>query len=527
MTAVIRVDDLRVFIRGTAVVDGVSFEVRAGECLAIVGESGAGKTLSARSLLGMLPAEAVVTAQRLEVDGLDVRGLDERGWRRIRGARVGLVSQDALAALDPLRRVGREVAEAMEVHGGGLHRPGSRGGGSRRDAIRARVLELLDRVAVPEPALRARQRPHELSGGLRQRALIASAISADPVVLVADEPTTALDATVQRRVLDLLGRLKADGLGILLVTHDLSAVAGLADRVAVMRDGRIVEHGPTERVLDAPQHPFTRALIAARPVPRASRELDESAPVVLEAVGLRRVYGHGRDERIAVRAASLRVQAGRTLGIVGESGSGKSTLARLLLAIESPDAGEVLLRGAPWSALTERRRRPLRGRVQLVDQDALGALNPRWTVRRILDEALAAHGVARRDRAGRARELLEGVGLPATMLDRRPGSLSGGQRQRVAIARALATDPEVLVCDEPVSALDATVQARVLELLQQTQERLGIAIVLISHDLAVVAKMADEVLVMRDGDIVERGATACVLRSPKHPFTRELVIGMH
>ena len=524
MSALVRVHDLSIHLGGAAVVDGVSFELHAGECLAIVGESGAGKTLTARSLLGMLPATAVVAADRLELDGRDVRGLRERDWQRIRGARVGLVSQDALAALDPLRRVGLEVAEAIEVHGTVVA-----DGGSRRDAIRMRVLELLDRVAVPDPAVRARQRPHELSGGLRQRALIASAISAEPVVLIADEPTTALDATVQRRVLELLAALKRDGLGILLVTHDLAAVAGLADRVAVMRDGRFVETGTTEQVLGSPRHPFTRALLAARPVARPARDAGngaEDGPMVLEASGLRRVYGRGRHERVAVRGASLGVAAGRTLGIVGESGSGKSTLARLLLAIEAPDAGEVLLHGAAWSSLTERRRRARRGGIQLVDQDALGALNPRWTVRRILDEALAAHGVPRHERAARAAELLSGVALPAAMLQRCPGSLSGGQRQRVAIARALASDPDVLVCDEPVSALDATVQSQVLDLLERTQERLGLAIVLISHDLGVVARMADEVLVMRDGDIVERGRTDLVLRSPQHPFTRELVAGL-
>ena len=539
MTAVVQVDGLRVVLGGVAVVDGVSFALHAGECLAIVGESGAGKTLTARSLLGMLPTGAQVTADLLEIEGADVRGLDERAWRTVRGARVALVSQDALAALDPLRRVGREVAEAMEVHSTFTTTSTTTGvavgaGRSKRDAVQARVLELLDRVAVPEPAQRARQYPHELSGGLRQRALIASALSAEPVVLIADEPTTALDATVQRRVLELLGELKRDGLAILLVTHDLGAVAGIADRVAVMRDGRIVEVGDTEQVLSAPQHPFTAALLAARrgagvrrnPGGAALALTQTDATPVLEAIGLRQVYGRGRHERVALRGASLRVAPGQTVGIVGESGSGKSTLARLLLAIEEPDAGEVLVHGVPWSALSERRRRASRGRVQLIDQDALGALNPRWTVRRILDEALAAHGVARRGRGARSSELLEGVGLSSDLLERRPGTLSGGQRQRVAIARALASDPDVLVCDEPVSALDATVQSQVLDLLEQTQRSMGVGIVLISHDLAVVARMATEVLVMRDGEIVERGPTELVMRSPQHPFTRELVAGL-
>ena len=505
------VSNLTVSIGGVVVVDGVSLEVAPGECLAIVGESGSGKTMTANALLGLQPGAATVTADELLVSGVDTRGFSERAWRDIRGRGVGLVSQDALVALDPLRRVGREVAESIEVHER-----------ASREEIGERVLSLLRDVAVPQPEVRSRQYPHELSGGLRQRALIASALAAGPRLLIADEPTTALDATVQRQILDLLAQLRDSGIGILLISHDLRAVARLADRVAVMQEGRLVEVGPTQRVMETPEHPYTRALLAAVPTVRV--RTPESGEVILEARGLSLAYRRP-DGGVtqALDDVSVEIRAGRTLGIVGESGSGKSTLARVLMGAERADAGEVLLDGRPWSALPERERRPLRGSIQLIDQDSYASFDPRYTVARIIGEAVALAGDDRGARDARTRELLEQVGLSPALLGRRARQLSGGQRQRVAIARAIARRPRILVCDEPVSALDASIQAQVLALLERLQRDLGLTLVFISHDLAVIRQMSDEIAVMWEGRVVESGEASEVLAAPQHPFTRALL----
>lgn len=494
-------------------VAGVSFEVAPGECLALVGESGSGKTMTALALLGLVPPEARISAEELVVTGVDTTGFRDRDWRGIRGGRVGLVSQDALISLDPLRRVGREVAEVIEIQESGVSRV----------ELGQRVIEALTQAAVPTPALRARQYPHELSGGLRQRALIASAVAGRPGLLVADEPTTALDSIVQAQILRLLGELKESGLALLLVSHDLTVVERLADRIAVMKDGKIVETAAAATLLGSPRHPYTRMLLSAVPGPREEPQRAGGA-VVLSARGLVKAYRHpgGRVLR-AVDEVSLELRAGTTLGVVGESGSGKSTLARLLMAMESPDAGTVQLDGQEWSSLPERRRRGRRGRIQLIDQDPFGSFDPRWSVRRILAEAVALDTSQRQAALPRIRELLHQVGLSEELLRRRPHQLSGGQRQRVAIARALARRPEILVCDEPVSALDVSVQAQVLELLTSLQERLGLSMVFVSHDLAVIAQLSDEILVMRDGVAVEQGGAAEVLADPAHPFTRELL----
>ena len=492
--AALRVDGLRIAIARRVLVDGVSFAVAPGECVALVGESGAGKSLTVRALLGLLPEHAQVSAEALDVDGMDALRLSEHGWRELRGARIALVAQDALVSLDPLRRIGAEVAEPLEIHGS-----------LPRSARDDRVRELLADVSMPDPDRRARQRPHELSGGLRQRALIASALAADPAVLIADEPTTALDATVQARVLALLRRIADDGTAVVFVSHDMAAVRRIADRVVVLRDGVVVEQGAAGEVLTAPRHEYTRELVrASAPAPRA-------APVA-EAPILATVQGVGKSfDRPVLRDVAFVLREGRTLGVVGESGSGKTTLARILLGVESADAGTAVWRGGA------------RPRIQLVHQNPLGAFDPRWTIARSLREALAAGGVARAERAGRVTELLHEVDLDPALADRRPAALSGGQRQRAAIARALAADPEVLVLDEPVSALDATVRTRILALLDRLQRDRGLTMLLISHDLAVVSAVADDVLVMQDGVIVEQGPSAQVLGAPQHPFTRELV----
>ncbi|WP_149085564.1 MULTISPECIES: ATP-binding cassette domain-containing protein [Microbacterium] len=494
MSATLEVEGLRIAFAGTPVVEGVSFTAEAGECVAIVGESGAGKTLSARALLGLTPTAAEVDVDRLRIDGVDAAALTERGWRRIRGTGIGLVSQDALVSLDPLRRIADEIAEPLRLHAL------ARG----RSAIRTRVRELLGRVWMPDPDRRARQRPHELSGGLRQRALIASALAGDPAVLVADEPTTALDATVQARILALLREIVDRGTAVVFISHDFAAVRRVADRVVVMKEGRIVESGPVGEVLADPQHPYTRQLIAATMhEPRAERP--GSTAVMLVVDGVSKAFRGAP----AVVGASFTVAAGRTLGIVGESGSGKTTLARMMVGVESPDAGVLRWNGTP--------------RVQLVHQNPLGAFDPRWTVGRSLEEALEAGGVPRGERRARVAALLAEVGLDGALAERRPSALSGGQRQRAAVARALAADPEVLVLDEPVSALDPSVRERVLRLLARVQEERRLTMVFVSHDLDVVGAVADDVVVMQDGRIVEQGRTADVFAAPQHPFTRELL----
>ncbi|MFF7586278.1 dipeptide ABC transporter ATP-binding protein [Kitasatospora purpeofusca] len=539
----VRVEGLRVSFPGSPrpAVDGVSLAIGAGECVALVGESGSGKSVTARSLIGLAGARARVSARTLEVAGADTAGFGERQWRAVRGRRVAMVFQDALTALDPLRTVGAEIAEAARL------------GGTAGPDSDARVVELLTAVGVPEPEARRHQYPHQLSGGLRQRALIASALAADAPLLIADEPTTALDAIVQAQILALLGRLKDEGRGLLLVSHDLAVVAQLADRVLVLRRGEVVESGPAGRVLSAPEHPYTRMLLDAVPSgrPRArpaqappgardagapdavkadavtvdaeasdteAQDTGQAAPV-LTGRGLVKSFAPGGPR--ALDEVGFTLRAGEALGVVGESGSGKTTLARVAMGLSRPDAGEVLLHGRPWSALPERQRRAGRSAIQFVQQDPYASADPRFTVARIIGEALP--GLRRAERARRCAELLDQVGLPAELLSRRPHQLSGGQRQRVAIARALAGGPQVLVCDEPVSALDVSVQAQVLELLDRLRRERGIALLFITHDLAVVRQVADRVLIMRGGSVVEEGGTERIFEAPAHPYTRALL----
>ena len=530
-------------------VDDVSFEVAPGECLAIVGESGSGKSLTARSLLGLAGAGSWLQADELSLAGASVLGLGEAAWRRRRGRDVGLVLQDALVSLDPLRPIGREIGDALR-----LHTNLSAAARSRR------VQGLLAEVGLPDGELRARQRSGELSGGQRQRALIASAIALRPPLLIADEPTTALDVTVQARILELFEELLGAGTALVLISHDLAVVSRIADRVAVMSRGRIVETGTTRALLADPQHAETRRMIAAVPAgrPRGTRLTAQdrpnlptpavdpgvapafaptfvsgsvpatartavpavgpaaAGPVVLEASGLIKGFRMpDRSRLLAVNDVSFTLDRGTTLGIVGESGSGKTTLARLLLALESPDAGEVRVLGEPWSGISERARRPRRAALGAVYQDALASFDPRLTV-----------GAVLRDAAGSADHsigLLDRVGLGAAVLGRRPLELSGGQRQRVGIARALANRPQILICDEPVSALDMTVQAQVLDLLDELQRDLGLSLVFISHDLGVVQHVSDRIVVIENGSVVETGQTERVFAAPAHPYTRRLL----
>jgi peptide/nickel transport system ATP-binding protein len=507
---------------GPARVDGVSLVLHRGECLALVGESGSGKSVTARTIVGLTAFGGEVRADRIAFDAVDTRHWGERDWRSVRGKRIGFVLQDALSSLDPLRTVGAEVGEPLRLHEQ-----------LSRHAREEKVLDLLRSVGVPEPELRVRQRPRELSGGQRQRALIASAIACDPDLLIADEPTTALDAAVQAQVVALLAQLRDRDRAMLVVSHDLAVVARLADRIAVMRHGRIIEHGLAEQILEDPKHPYTQEL------QRAARVLHASAPrlalvtptapeprpaPLIEVVNIAKSFrGPDGQKRPAVRHLSLTLEKGETLGIVGESGSGKTTLTRLILGLETPDHGVVCFAGRNWATMANADRRAARKRVQVVFQDPLASFDPRYTVGRVLGEARRVHGGRAAVTEDAIRSLLELVQLDPDVADRRPIELSGGQRQRVAIARALAPQPDILICDEPVSALDVYVQAQILELLNDLKERLSLSCIFISHDLGVIRRISDRVLVMHRGEVVESGTAQAVFHAPSHPYTRALV----
>jgi peptide/nickel transport system ATP-binding protein len=536
-TPLLHVENLRVSFGDTEVVKGISFTTRVGRCLAIVGESGSGKSVTARTLVGLTGPNSHVRADRIDLAGIDLTRQSERSWRAIRGREIGFILQDALVSLDQLRLVGTEIIEPLK-----LHRWGNKG--SRRE----RAVELLGSVGVPEPEIKVRQRPYELSGGLRQRALIASAIALDPKLLVADEPTTALDVTIQAQVLDLLAESKARGRSIILISHDLSVVARLADEVIVMRGGEVLEQGPVHQVLHEPRHEYTQALLDAIPsehtrgtrlvsaapggetaTPRTRKAIDHGRPL-LEARNITKVFrGPDKIDRTVVDDVSFELFAGETLGIVGESGSGKTTSARIALSLLQPTSGEVLLRGDQWSALSPGQRRPLRKQIGVIYQDPLSSFDPRWSVGRIVIDALRTGSrppSSNAEARARAIRLLEQVGLGEQHLASAPLRLSGGQRQRVSIARALAPEPEVIVCDEPVSALDVSIQAQVLDLLTDLQDELGVSYLFISHDLGVIHHMSDRILVMKDGRVVESGSADEVFERPRDLYTRRLLTAL-
>ena len=526
--SVLAATDLRISYGGREVVHGVSFEIDEGETLALVGESGSGKSTTAHALLGLLPAGGTVDSGRVVLGDLDISGWSDRALRGIRGAEIGLVPQDPTTSLDPVRPIGAQVEEILRLHG---HRD--------RRSRRTRAIELLDRVGIDDPDLRARQYPHELSGGMRQRVLIATAIALRPRLLIADEPTSALDATVQRKVLDLLDELqREEGTSILLVTHDLGVAADRAARLVVLKDGRIVEQGRSDAVLAAPTDPYTRRLLADAPAfttgfrrPEAPPFLRDAAAVAAEnpyaivAEGLVKEFRvAGRERFRAVDDVSFRVRRGTTHALVGESGSGKTTTARLITRFHQPDSGTIEVDGEDVTDAKREQLRALRRRVQLVYQNPFASLDPRQQIVDIVAEPLQNFRVgSRAERRDRALALLDRVALPADVARRTPRELSGGQRQRVAIARALAIDPEVVVLDEAVSALDVTVQARILELLRSLQAELGLTYLFISHDLAVVRRISHTVSVMRRGRTVEEGQTEDLFRDPQHDYTRELL----
>ncbi|MEV4836900.1 ABC transporter ATP-binding protein [Nonomuraea sp. NPDC049486] len=504
------VRDLAVSYDGRRAVEGISFTVDPGEVVALVGESGSGKSTTAHAVIGLLPGNATVDRGRILLGDADLATWSARRMEALRGAQIGLVPQDPANSLNPVKTIGAQVGEVMRIHGRG----------DRRE-IRRQVVELLNRVGLPDPETRARQYPHELSGGMRQRVLIAIAIALRPRLVIADEPTSALDATVQRRILDLVDDLRAEfGTAVLLVTHDLGVAASRSDRLVVMRAGRVEEQGPTAAVLAAPEAAYTAKLLRDAPA-LSVREYREAEPAPREPAivlhDLVKEFRLGRRPFRAVDRVSFEVPRGTTHALVGESGSGKTTTARMVVRFTEPTSGTVTIPGAG-----EGRR--FRRHVQLVHQNPYGSLDPRQSVAEIVAEPLRNFRLGdRAARAARVAELLDRVALPRDLAGRRPRELSGGQRQRVAIARALAVEPGVLVLDEAVSALDVTVQAQILDLLEQLQRDLGLTYLFISHDLAVVRQISHTVSVMSEGRIVESGTTRQVFTEPGDPYTRELL----
>lgn len=500
-------------------VRGIDLTIYPGEVVAIVGESGSGKSVTARTLAGLTGENSKVEAAEFTIGGKDALAFKERQWRAVRGRHIGLVLQDALVSLDPLRRIEQEVAEPLTTHRL-----------TKRRELPGKVNSLLAEVGIDDPQVRGKQYSHELSGGLRQRALIASAIAADPQLIIADEPTTALDVTVQAQVIDLLRARRDAGTALLIISHDLAVVSSIADRILVMNHGEVVEQGSTEQVLGSPKNAYTRMLLAAVPSREADpwREKAGASSVELShgplvsASGLSKSFkAPGGQRRLAVRDVDLQLFPGEKLGIVGESGSGKSTLARLLLGLISPDTGRVEVEGHAW--VNSRQNGDLRRRIQFVAQDPASSFDPRYTVDEIIREPLRLRDLTRAEQGSRIAELLDLTALDPDVLYAHPRELSGGQRQRVSIARALALRPEALVCDEPVSALDVSVQAQILNLLNGLSQQTGTSLVFISHDLAVVHQLVDRVIVMKDGRIVESGPVDAVFETPGHPYTQRLM----
>ena len=501
-------------------VEDVSFDLQAGEILCVVGESGSGKSMCAHALMGLLPRGVKRRAGEIRFDGQDLLSLGGDDWRALRGRRIAMVFQEPMTALNPLMRIGAQMEEMFEAHG--LLTPGERA---------KRAVALAGEVGLPDPERIVRAYPHQLSGGQRQRAMIAMALALEPAVLIADEPTTALDVTTQAQILRLIRDLqRRRGMAVMFITHDFGVVAEIADRVVVLQQGRVVESGAAADVLARPRHPYTKALLSAVPAhdPPPRPPIAERT-IALEVIGLEKTYRSGggwfRPARLvpAARKVSFRIHRGETLGLVGESGSGKSSVARLLVRLIEPDDGTVLLGPLDLCRSQGEELRAARKRIQMVFQDPYASLNPRRKVGRIIADGPIAHGMKEDAAMARARALLATVGLDEGAAERFPHEFSGGQRQRIGIARALALEPDVLVADEPVSALDVSVQAQVLRLLEDLKARLDLAMLFITHDLRVAAQICDRIAVMRGGEIVELKPTAELFRAPEHPYTRELL----
>jgi peptide/nickel transport system ATP-binding protein len=551
MSNLVSVRDLRVSFRlgkshVVEAVRGISFDVPENATVALVGESGSGKSVSAMSIVRLLPENAIVGEEsRVDFGGRNLLAAPAETLRALRGKDISVVFQEPMTSLNPVFTVGDQIAEVLQLHLGL----------SRRQTA-DRVLELMTEVGIPEARARMGAYPHELSGGQQQRVMIAMAIACEPKLLIADEPTTALDVTVQRQILDLVAKLQdRRRMSVLFISHDLGVVGEIADRVVVMRDGVVREAGAVDRIFSAPQDAYTKALLACRPrldvKPKRLPVIDDfmgnggGAPAIaienrvaraaepkplIEAIGLRKEYRlktgiFARKKVEAVKEASFTLSRGRTLGVVGESGSGKTTVGMLLMRLIDATAGQVLYDGRDLLAMSPAELMTYRRRIQIIFQNPYASLNPRFTIGRVLTEPMKIHGIGAGDdeRFSQALALLRKVGLPADAIHKYPHEFSGGQRQRIAIARVLTMRPEVLICDESVSALDVSVQATVLNLLLDLQDEFGMTYVFISHDLAVVKYMADDIVVMNQGEIVERGVAEAIYEDPRHEYTKKLL----
>ena len=505
-------------------VKGLSLAVRPGEVVALVGESGSGKSVTSTAAMGLLPENANITGEA-KIGNVNVVGLEQGKMRKMRATDIAMVFQEPMTALNPVLTIERQLTEALELHGIAYGK-----------AATDRAIELLDMVGIPEPDKRIKQYPHQFSGGQRQRIVIAMAISCDPKVIIADEPTTALDVTVQAEILDLLRELK-DRLntGILLITHNMGVVADMADQVAVMFQGNLVETGSVDQVLLKPQHAYTQRLLAAVPrlsapalitenAPHSSKTAPEGRELVLEAKDLTLEYNMRGKIFRAVEGVSFDIAKGEVLGIVGESGSGKSTIAKAVIGLLPVAEGTLSVKGHNLPKLSPKEARAVRKQIGVIFQDPAASLNPRFPIGECITEPMVVHKVGTKaSRIKRAEELLDAVKLPRNVINRYPHELSGGQRQRICIARALTLNPELLIADEPTSALDVSVQAVVLEMLQDLQRDFNFACLFVSHDLAVVDMLADAVVVMRSGKAVEQGMVETVLHSPTHDYTKRLL----
>ena len=522
MSRVLDVKNLNVRFRQdgqvTHAVRGVSFHVDRGETVALVGESGSGKSVSALSVVRLLDDTASLEGQ-ITYEGREMLAATEQELRGVRGNDISFIFQEPMTSLNPLHTLEKQLAESIELHQG-----------LRGDAVRVRIIELLTKVGIHDPETRLGAYPHQLSGGQRQRVMIAMALANGPELLIADEPTTALDVTIQAQILELLAELKRDeGMSMLFITHDLTIVRKIADRVCVMKDGEIVEQGITKEIFDNPQHPYTRMLLEAEstgvpdPVPMGAETIvttkDLKIWFPIQRGLLKRTAGYVK----AVNAATLAVRAGETVGVVGESGSGKTTLALAIMRLLKSE-GEITFQGSRIDGYGERQMRPLRSEMQVVFQDPYGSLSPRMTVEQIIAEGLGVHGTEPgRDTREMVGEIMIEVGLDPTTMDRYPHEFSGGQRQRIAIARALILRPKLIVLDEPTSALDMTVQVQIVQLLRDLQTKYGLAYLFISHDLKVVRALSHKVMVMRRGDVVEEGDAEAVFDAPSHEYTKALM----
>ncbi|MEM7709245.1 MAG: ABC transporter ATP-binding protein [Pseudomonadota bacterium] len=500
-------------------VERIDLAVQAGEIVCVVGESGSGKSVTAFTVMGLQDRRALTpVAGQVMVGGEDLLTVGDRRLRKLRGEKMSMIFQEPMTALNPVAKVGEQIGEMLEIHTG-----------LSASDRRAKVVAAMDDVGLPDPATMYDAYPHQLSGGQRQRIMIAMALVLEPDLLIADEPTTALDVTTQAQILELIRDIpRRRGMGVLFITHDFGVVADIADRVVVMQHGRVVEQGPVAQVLGTPEHPYTRMLMGAVPSMTPPARAPAAGETALVVKRLDKVYGHrgflGRGREVhAAKDVDFEIHRGETLGIVGESGSGKSTVARCVMRLIDPSSGEVLIDGEDIAQVREGAMRHHRRDIQIVFQDPYRSLNPRRTVGQSIVEGPTNFGLAPGEALARAKELMRVVGLPPEALERFPHQFSGGQRQRICIARALAMEPRVLIADEAVSALDVSVQAQVLELLDDVRDRFDLAMLFITHDLRVAAQVCDRILVMRRGEVVERGATAAVYADPQHDYTRALL----